>query len=121
MSVHSADRYLEYVPSISTTLGVWLLAVALFGIGDTATTMYFLSTSVATEGNPLVAPALEAVGLWILIPWKTAAIGLFYGLYRLVPDDMAIGVPIGLALLGAALTVWNVSGAMIGQNPLPIF
>lgn len=99
----------------------WIGAILTYGLTDLGTTLYYIHTGVGVEGNALVAPVLEATGLWILIPWKAAAIGLFYGLYRLVPDDMAIGVPIGLALLGAMLTVWNSYGAMIGQNPLPVF
>jgi len=99
----------------------WLFAIVLYGIGDTATTLYFIHAGLGVEKNVLVAPILEATGLWILVPWKAAAIGLFYVGYRLVPDDVAIGVPIGLALLGAFLTGWNTLGAYLGYNPLPIF
>jgi len=99
----------------------WAIALVFYGIGDTATTLYFIHSGLGVEGNALVAPALEATGLWILVPWKAAAIGLFYGWYRLVPDDVSIGVPIGLTLLGAFLTGWNTLGAYLGHNPLPIF
>jgi len=120
MRVHTANRYLGRV-TLRPTVAVWVISIALFGIGDTATTLYFIHAGVGVEGNALVAPMLEAAGIWILVPWKAAAIVLFYGGYRLVPDDVAIGVPIGLALLGAFLTGWNTLGAYLGYTPLPIF
>jgi len=92
-------------PRVHATL--WALAVFLFGVVDVASTMYFVATTPAVEGHPLIAAAIGATGLWILVPWKAAAIGLFYGLYRLTPQAYRIGVPLGLTGVGAVVSMWN--------------
>ena len=88
-------------------LAAWTIAVLTFGVVDVASTIYFVATTPAVESHPLVAAAIEATGLWILIPWKAAAFGLFYAAYRIVPQSWAVGVPIGLALIGSVVSVWN--------------
>ncbi|ELY65094.1 hypothetical protein C490_14030 [Natronobacterium gregoryi SP2] len=88
---------------------MWLLAVATYGIGDLSSTLYFVSTTPVVEVHPIAASVTDAVGHWILVPWKLAALLLFYGLYRVTPSDYRIGVPIGLFLLGSVVTIWNVS------------
>ncbi|APX98743.1 hypothetical protein BB347_18735 (plasmid) [Natronorubrum daqingense] len=100
---------------------MWIFAVALFGTGDLATTIVFIEIGAGVEGNPIVAPVVESVGTWILVPWKFAAIGVFYLGYRVVPKQIRIGIPIGLTLVGAALTGWNLYGWYLGHNPIPIF
>jgi len=94
--------------------GLWALAVLLFGIGDVATTLYFIATTPAAEANPVVAAAIEAAGLWVLLPWKLITGALFYGLYRLTPREWRVGVPIGLVLVGGVVSVWNLYVGLYG-------
>ncbi|MXV61292.1 hypothetical protein GS429_04275 [Natronorubrum sp. JWXQ-INN-674] len=86
---------------------MWLLAVFTYGIGDVATTMYFIETTAAVEGHPAIAAAINVAGLWILVPWKIGAIVFLYGFYRMTPHEWRIGVPIGTFILGSILTLWN--------------
>ncbi|SDQ25849.1 hypothetical protein [Natronobacterium texcoconense] len=94
------------LPSVHHSL--WILAVLTYGIGDLASTLYFVSTAPVVEAHPIAAHVTASVGHGILVPWKMAAFLLFYGLYRITPSDYRIGVPIGLVLLGGAVTAWNV-------------
>jgi len=115
----SRASFLDSLGRITIDDSLWIAAIALFGVGDLVTTVYFIVEFGAVESHPIVAAGLEAAGgLWILAPWKGAAIAVFYGMYRITPDSMAIGVPLGLALLGAVLTVWNVIISITGSAPI---
>lgn len=96
---------------------LWGLAIVLFGVGDLVTTVYFIETAGAVETHPLGAAAIDGFGYWALVPLKALAFAVLYGLYRLVPRPHAIGVPIGLVLFGAALTVWNTAISVTGSPP----
>jgi len=93
---------------------LWALAVLLFGIGDVATTLYFIATTPATEANPVVATVIGVAGLWVLVPWKVLTVALFYGLYRATPNEWQVGVPIGLVLVGGVVSVWNLYVGLYG-------
>lgn len=99
---------------------LWTLAVATYGIGDAATTIYFVATTPALEYNPVVAAVIDRAGLWALVPWKAAAMTLFYGLYRITPATYRVGVPIGLVVLGCVLTAWNLYVGVVGEYPIPV-
>ncbi|MFC6720885.1 hypothetical protein ACFQGT_00365 [Natrialbaceae archaeon GCM10025810] len=98
---------MHYASRPTPTVGTWTLAILTFGIGDLATTLYFLSSGQLVESHPIAASILESTGLWILVPWKAAAIAVFYALYRLAPRQYRIGVPVGLTLIGTMITTWN--------------
>jgi len=95
---------------------LWLLAILTFGIGDVLTTAVFLSAEMNHESHPIAAQAVEEIGVWILAPWKAAVLGVFAGLYRATPKQFAVGVPIGLTLVGTALTVWNIYSSFTGAR-----
>ncbi|MFC4358009.1 DUF5658 family protein [Halobium salinum] len=86
----------------------WLVAVALFGVGDLLLTLVGLLTGWAVEAHPLVGRLVATHGVWVLVPLKLAVIGVFYGLYRAAPREIRVGVPLGLALLGGLVVAWNV-------------
>lgn len=114
MSVQSTGQCLERVQIASPSEMVWMFAVLLFGVGDLVTTLFLIHSGVAVESHPLAAMVFDQVGVWIAVPWKVVAIALFYGLYTVVPGRIAIGVPIGLALLGGCVTIWNTYIGLIG-------
>lgn len=117
------DGHLEEI-SRSASPWLWVIAIAFYGVGDVATTIAFIEAGIAEgEAHPVAAVGIEAVGTWILVVWKAAALALLFGVYRLVErvaPSSAVGVPLGTALLGMALTLWNTIGAILGHNPLPI-
>jgi len=86
---------------------LWMLAVLTFGLGDIATTAYLFVYTPFVEGNPLLAAAFHAHGIWVLVPLKAVGFGVFYGLYRATPSEWRVGVPIGLLLIGGVVSVWN--------------
>ena len=97
---------------------LWILAIALFGVGDLATTVYFIVEFGAVETHPIGGPAIDVLGFWALVPLKAIGIAVCYGLYRLAPREYAVGVPIGLILLGGYLSAWNTIISLTGTSPL---
>lgn len=105
-------------PDANLEVLLWTLAVGLFGVGDLVTTVYFIETAGAVETHPVGAAAIDGFGYWALVPLKGLAFGLCYGLYRLVPSPHAVGVPIGLILVGAYTTTWNTVISVAGTTPI---
>lgn len=88
-------------------LRLWLLAVALFGVGDVVTTTVGLGLAGVREIGPLTAILLDQYGLWSMLVTKSLVLGGFYLLWRHSPREYRVGVPLGLALLGAVVVGWN--------------
>ena len=106
-------------PSIKTLLThsrLWAAAVLTFGVGDLLTTTVFLITELNHEGNPLAVAAIDQFGLWVLVRWKIAVFAAFAALYRLTPQSTRVGIPLGLALFGTVLTVWNIYSSLTGAR-----
>jgi hypothetical protein len=109
-----AEKYTR--PSrLSRKNQLWLLAVLLFGVGDLATTIYFLSQGMNFEGNPIAVMVLQH-GYTYLVAWKVVVFAMFYVLYRGVPRNFQSGVPFGLALIGFLITVWNIYSSLTGAR-----
>jgi Mn2+/Fe2+ NRAMP family transporter len=85
----------------------WIVAVALFGAGDLALTLFGLVSARAVEAHPIAGRLVATYGVWVLVPVKIAVVGAFYGFYRATPREFRIGVPLGLSLLGAVVAGWN--------------
>ena len=88
-------------------LPAWVGAVLLFGVADLVTTLVGIGMFGAVEANPVVAPVVETVGLWTLVPLKTLVLLGFWFAFLNVPEDYRAGVPIGRVLLGSAVAAWN--------------
>ena len=59
------------------------------------------------ESSPVAAPLIRQYGPASMIVLKLAAFGVCYGLWKLARRPYRGGVPFGLAILGVALTAWN--------------
>jgi hypothetical protein len=90
-----------------TRAKLWGVMLLFFCVGDVVTTAVGLSMQGVVEAGPVVAPMLRQYGLAAMVGLKAATAGLFYGLYRVLPDPQSVGVPLGLALLGVFVTGWN--------------
>lgn len=86
---------------------LWLIALIGFGIGDILTTVIGLSAGHLVEVGPFVAPIINRFGIMALVGLKICAFGIAGLLWRLTPRPHAVGVPLGLAALGALVTGWN--------------
>ncbi|MDX1745774.1 MAG: hypothetical protein R3324_07545 [Halobacteriales archaeon] len=93
---------------------LWWAALVFFGVGDVVTTAVGLTTGIAAEVGPLVAPVIDAHGILALVALKTAAFAASYQLWRLVPAPHNLGVPLGLAALGVLVTAWNLLVLSVG-------
>lgn len=93
---------------------LWVLTLLFFCVGDVTTTRVGLSIQGVVEAGPLVAPVVRTYGLAGMVGVKAATVGLFYGAARLLPDPHAVGVPLGLALVGVLVTGWNLVVIVLG-------
>jgi hypothetical protein len=89
--------------------GLWGLAVAGFVVGDAATTLAGLSLAGVVETGPVAAPLLDRHGVAVLALLKMLTVAAAYLVWRLLPAPHAAGIPLGLALVGAAATGWNLA------------
>lgn len=87
---------------------VWVAAVVLYGIGDTATTFWGLSAGGIAEAGPVAAPLIETYGRVALLGIKAVTFAAFYALWRILRTPGRVAVPLALATVGAIVTAWNV-------------
>ena len=86
---------------------LWILGVLAFGVGDVLTTLAGLRIDGVTEASPVAAATLDAYGFWGMVGAKLLALSLLAGFWRATPEPHAVGVPLGLALLGVIVVGWN--------------
>jgi hypothetical protein len=98
------------------TAVVWALALVFYGVGDLLTTLVGLHGGRATEVGLVAAPLVESYGVAAVVPLKLGSLLLFYLLWRALPEPHSVGVPLGLAALGALLTAWNAL-VLLGLTP----
>ena len=85
----------------------WLLVAVFFVLGDVVTTMIGLGLPGVVERNPAVVALLGAHGVAAMIGLKTLVVGVAYLVYRVAPHPHAVGIPLGFAVIGVAVTGWN--------------
>lgn len=86
---------------------LWLVAIAFFGVGDLVTTTIGYSIVGVTELSPVVTVLLEQRALVSLTVLKTAVIAAFFAIWKYAAWPYSVGIPLGLSILGVAVTVWN--------------
>lgn len=86
---------------------VWVVAILLYGIGDTATTLWGLSVGGVAEAGPVAKPLIEAYGPRALLLVKAVVFGSFYFIWVMLRTPGRIAVPLALALVGGVVTAWN--------------
>lgn len=88
---------------------LWVLAVAAYGLGDTATTLYGLTRAGTplAEAGPLASLAFQTHGVVAIVPLKLAVFAFAALFWRFTPRPQAIGIPLALAVFGVLLTCWN--------------
>ncbi|WP_256028312.1 DUF5658 family protein [Natronomonas aquatica] len=86
---------------------VWIAALLLYGVGDTVTTLWGLSTGGVTEAGPVAKPLIAAYGHAAILGIKTVVFPSFYLVWRALRTPGRIAVPFALAVVGAVVTAWN--------------
>lgn len=99
------ERTVEHLRSHSRVL--WVVTAIGFVGGDLLTTAVGLSGGSVAEVGPLAVHFIEWFGLGAMIPLKLLALGLCLLIWRAVPKPHDVGVPLGLAVFGVLVTVWN--------------
>lgn len=101
----------ESLPSIGsselTPARLWAIAVLFFGVGDAVTTGVGLGLDGVVEINPVAATFFQRSVFATMIALKSVAFAGGYALWRITPSPASLGVPLGLALLGVCVTLWN--------------
>lgn len=88
---------------------LWVAAALLYGIGDSITTVWGLSSGGVTEAGPLAAPVMELYGRYALLGIKLVVFSGFYLLWRGLRNPGRAAVPLALAIVGAAVFGWNLA------------
>lgn len=91
----------------SAAVHLWPVAVLGFGVGDIVTTVVGLQLVGVVELNPLVIGLLRVSALGTMVGLKLLVLCGGYLLWRRLPRTSAVGVPLGLAVLGVVVTAWN--------------
>lgn len=86
---------------------LWIAALLLYGFGDLITTTVGLSHHDIVEVGPVAQPIVGAYGTLGLAVLKSATLFGSYLVWRLVPPPHRVGIPLGLAIVGIAVTGWN--------------
>ena len=103
---HQTTGYqFERAPSVRWSL--WALALLSFGVGDLATTLAGLAIPGVTEVGPVAGLLFRAFGIPGVVTLKVGALVGFYAFWRVTPRPYAVGVPLGLVVVGITVTCWN--------------
>ncbi|WP_254862341.1 hypothetical protein [Halovivax gelatinilyticus] len=101
----SLEGVIEWGVANERTL--WIAAVVLYGVGDTATTFVGLSADGVEEIGPVAGPLMDRYGQCSLVGVKVTLFGAFWMLWRTLETTARVAVPMAVALVGALVTVWN--------------
>lgn len=94
-------------PQRASHLHAWLVAVLFFGVGDVVTTGVGVELFAVAEQNPVPAMVLQRYGVPGVVGLKLLVIACFGLLWRAFPRPYCAGIPLGLAVIGLAVTAWN--------------
>lgn len=86
---------------------IWAAAIALYGVGDTVTTLVGLSLGGVLEAGPVAEPTLEAFGSAGFVALKLLLLLGFGAVWSRLPAPARMAVPLALATVGALVTLWN--------------
>lgn len=92
---------------------LWAAGIALFVVGDLATTGLGLTVPGLREAGPLTGPVLRAAGPAAVLGLKLLALAGAYVVWRIAPSPSRIGVPLGLVVVGGWTVGWNLSVVLL--------
>lgn len=92
---------------------IWIVAVATFVFGDSLTTWYGIERVGLIEYNPAAKSILGQGYLYMVAVKLGITIGAYVA-YKIVWKSVRIGIPLGLAALGVAVTAWNIGLIVVG-------
>lgn len=87
---------------------LWTTSVLTYGVGDIFTTTIGLRQPGVIEAHPISASILETSGVGGMIAIKALTLIGFGALWRISPEEIRIGVPVGLTMLGSGIVLNNI-------------
>ena len=111
----AVTTHLSNLTDESNQLSLWVLGIVFYGIGDIVTTLIGLHESGVVEVGPVAVVLLAAGGTPVLIAWKVIVFGVFYGVSKILPGAVRVAVPLGIAVTGVGVTIWNCSILLVGS------
>ncbi|MXR52140.1 hypothetical protein GRX03_11080 [Halovenus sp. WSH3] len=93
--------------AIDNQPALWVLAVVLYGIGDTVTTLLGLHSEGVTEGGPVALFVFGQGGVPGFLLLKIGFVGTCFLVWYLVRTPGRVAIPLALAVVGAVVTCWN--------------
>lgn len=88
---------------------LWVVVVAFWGVGDTATTVVAVKRYGMKERNFVMRHIFERYGVWSAVPAKALGLGVMYVGWLFLEQPLSTYVLVPVAVLGVAVTAWNTS------------
>lgn len=88
---------------------IWIGAVLCYGIGDTLTTFWGLSTDGVDEAGPIAGPMMDAYGNLALLAIKAVLFLVFYAVWTRLETPARVAVPFALLVVGLVVSLWNLT------------
>lgn len=86
---------------------LWVCAFLFYGLGDAVTTLLGLHGEGTGEAGPVALYALEFGGIPGFLGVKFAFIFACFLAWYLVGTPGRVAIPLALAVVGVAVTAWN--------------
>lgn len=86
---------------------IWACVGVFFVVGDLGTTVLGHLVPGVLEWNPTITAVLNTHGFLGLLTLKVLAVLGALFLYRVAPRPHDVAVPLGFAVVGMGVTVWN--------------
>jgi hypothetical protein len=93
--------------ALDNQFALWVVAFLFYGLGDAVTTLLGLRGDGASEAGPVALYALEHGGTPGFLAVKFAFIGVCFLAWYLVDTPGRVAIPLALAVVGVAVTAWN--------------
>jgi len=86
---------------------LWLVVVAFWGLGDTATTVVAVQRYGIEERNTIMRRVFERYGVWSAVPAKVVGLSVMYMGWWFLESPFSTYVLVPIAALGVVVTAWN--------------
>lgn len=103
----ATDSVVGWWPALTEDGRWWVLAVLFFVCGDVVTTQVGLATEAVAEVGPLAGPLIGSYGMLALLALKLVVLVSSISIWRYAPPAYASALPLGLAVGGGLVTMWN--------------
>jgi hypothetical protein len=94
-------------PALDRQPTLWVLALLLYGVGDSATTFVGMRDGTAAEVGPVAVRVLGHGGIGGLLALKVGLFVVCFVVWYAVRTPGRVAIPLALAVTGFLVTAWN--------------